>query len=112
MRPEDFVKKIIQSVINKNNETYRSLFDETKLNEVNEEYWINALHFYNSLSHENKEVLLSIIKQITVDTVSNIFGIIDGSSSLDGKFEDFTLLYNNNGQKLNGDLQDILLQQE
>ena len=99
-------------MIIENNETYRSLFNETKLNEVTDEYLRNALHLYSSLSYENKEVLLNIIKQITVDTVSNMFGIIDGSSSLDGKFEDFTLLYNNNGQKLNGDLQDILLQQE
>jgi len=47
-----------------------------------------------------------------VDTVSNLFGIIDGTSLLETYREEFSLTYGKDTTRLNGDLQDLFLEAE
>jgi hypothetical protein len=52
-----------------------------------------------------------LINQVTKDTISNLLGILDGVSLLDGFRGHFQLTYES-GHVLNGDLQDIFLADE
>jgi len=113
MKPIEFVEKIRESVIDSNVQIYRNLFQNTSLDQVKDPYWVNALSFFNSLDIKQKEVLFSIIRQVEVDTVSNIFGILDGTSTLyDNQEEEFVLSTDSGAIKISGDLQDIFLELE
>ena len=60
----------------------------------------------------DRAVLFEIMRQVTVDTVSNLFGILDGASALEGPREDFVLTSQPDNRKLNGNLQDLFLEAE
>lgn len=113
MHPEDFVKEIRRSIINDNLELYRDLFENTKSNQVTDDYWIKALSLFSKLEPEDREIFFSVIRQITVDTISNLFAILDGSATLGDKKNEFNLAVKNDiKEKLNGELQDIFLEIE
>lgn len=69
------------------------------------------LALYQSLSPAQRPVILEIMRQVEIDTVSAIFGILDGSSTLDGKSADVELLHKTarSRTRLDGDLQDLFL---
>ncbi|MEO1019204.1 MAG: hypothetical protein AAFY56_16165 [Pseudomonadota bacterium] len=78
---------------------------------VTDEYWESALGLCDSLDEKGRAALLRIMRQVSVDTVANMFGILDGSSSGLVGAGRFTLL-DDAGSKLNGELQDIFLASE
>ncbi|PSU16341.1 transposase [Photobacterium kishitanii] len=112
MKPEEFVKKVKQSVIDDNLTIYKDLFKNTDADHVSDLYWKESLTFFKKLSDEEKETMFKIMRQVSVDTVSNIFGILDGISYLEGQSGDFLLTVDNKQEQLNGDLQDIFLEIE
>ena len=71
-------------------------------------YWKQAIGFYNALNDENKDILMRIIEQTMIDTVSNMLGVIDGRSTLnDCPLEPKLLLESNDTE---GELQDLFLE--
>lgn len=103
---EDFVKKLYKVVVEDGNKIYDELFEKTEITSNTVDYWKNALNFYNKLDFEQKEVFKSILKQVMIDTVSGVFGIIDGVSSIEGDFSiDMTI----NGERNECELQDLFL---
>lgn len=112
MNPEYFVEKVRQGIVEENDLIYRDLFANTDATEASDEYWKNALELFNSLDSRGKETLFKIMRQVSVDTVSNLFGVLDGSTSLDGVDEEFRLTIDDENGSLNGDLQDIFLEKE
>jgi cytochrome P450 len=104
MKPEDFVSAI-QSAIDENVETYAKLFASTET--ATDEYWIAAKRFFDSLPATDREVVLRIMRQVAIDTVSTLFGILDGTSAIQDRFEEFQLTHKKT--KLNGDLQDLFI---
>ncbi len=52
------------------------------------------------------------MRQVIVDTLSNVFGVLDGSTPLENYRDYFHLAYGDDPQDLNGDLQDIFLSDE
>lgn len=79
---------------------------------VTDPYWKRLLTLYRGLPPRQRKVVLEIMRQVQVDTVSELFGIFDGTSALAGRSEDFEL-FHKKGQKrvrLNGDLQDLFLE--
>ncbi len=113
MKPEDFVKKIRQSVLDENVAIYRDLFDSTEVDKASDEYWKKALRFYGSLDKSGQEILFKIMRQVSVDTISNLLGVLDGVSSLEDTDVQLKLIVNNDMQEvLSGDLQDIFLEME
>ncbi|HEY5564551.1 MAG TPA: transposase [Rhodothermia bacterium] len=108
MTPQKFVDGVLKSVIRENLKLYRGIFADP--GEVTDEYWMRALDLFRSLSRAHQKTLLDIMKQVEVDTVSNLFGILDGSSQISGKLEDFDLIHKGSGVRLNGELQDLLLE--
>lgn len=104
---EIFIKSIYKTVVEENKELYKQLFDSRTIDKRTDEYWKQALNLYNNLSKENKEVLIKIVEQTMIDTISNILGIIDGSSTLNGCNIEPKLFLD--GNDTDGELQDIFL---
>ena len=104
---EIFVKSVYKSIVEDNKILYENLFRNTNVDEVSDEYWVKSLKLYNSLSEENKEMLLTIIEQIMIDSISNMMGILDGSSTL-SECDVEPKLYLN-GVDTDGELQDLFL---
>jgi hypothetical protein len=109
MTPEKFVSEVRSAVVDQNATIYRQLFESTTVESVSDPYWKRALTLYASLGERDRVILIEMMRQATVDTVSNVFGILDGSSSLDNAREDFILTGKSDNQKINGNLQDIFL---
>jgi hypothetical protein len=110
MDSKEFVINVRKTIIEENLNIYKNLFNNTK--KPLEPYWVDALQLFNKLSIKDKDIFFKIIRQIEVDTVSNIFGILDGSSSLDNQNEDLKLTGVNSTKLINGDLQDLFLELE
>jgi hypothetical protein len=79
---EDFVKSLYKSIVKENLELYKSLYKTTDISETENDYWRKALSLYSSLKEEDKEIFIKIIEQTMIATISNMLGIIDGSSTL------------------------------
>ncbi|MEE6450219.1 transposase [Gottfriedia acidiceleris] len=110
MNNEEFVKNIYQSVVKDGLSEYEDLFVNTETKDVTDNYWKDALKFFEELTEDNKKMLFKIIEQIQVDTVSTVFGILDGVVSISD--DDFEIEMKINGEEelLNGDLQDSFLE--
>ena len=104
---EIFIKSIYKSIVEENKNLYKNLFDNTNIDKASDEYWKKSLKLYNSLSEENKEILINIIQQTMIDTISNMLGIIDGSSTLSGCDSEPKLYLDNSDT--DGELQDLFL---
>jgi putative transposase len=110
MNPETFVNRVRSAIIEENISTYKNFFESTSLDDATDPYWKRALVFYQSHNESDRTVLLEIVRQVMDDTVSNVFAVLDGVSSLDGSPEDFDLIAKSNGQQINGSLQDLFLE--
>jgi hypothetical protein len=61
------------------------------------------------MDEEQRAALRAFGRQVMIDTVSNLFGILDGTSILEHHREEFLLTYGKASDKLSGDLQDYFL---
>lgn len=84
-----FIEDIYKTIVENNIEIYKRLFNETEITDNTIEYWINSLEFYRGLDELKKDIFFIILKQIIIDTISNLFGLLDGSSELID--EDYTV---------------------
>lgn len=78
------VEIIYESIVEEGIETYRQLYEKTKITDKTIVFWKKAIKLYEKLDSDEKEVFFDIIEQIIIDTTSSIFGIFDGSSSVAG----------------------------
>ena len=102
-----FVKSLYESIVKENIDLYKNLYETTSIGHKTTEYWKQAISFYECLSEENKVILMKLIEQTIIDTISNMLGVIDGSSTLkDCSLEPKLLLDNND---TDGELQDCFL---
>ncbi|WP_146553498.1 transposase [Rummeliibacillus sp. SL167] len=105
---EIFVKSLYESVVKENLQLYKNLYETTIVTPKTDSYWKEAIGFYNSLSDENKDILMTVIEQTMIDTISNMLGIIDGSSTLKGCSLEPKLLLDSIDTE--GELQDSFLE--
>lgn len=108
MNTDDFAKGLKSSIIDDGMKIYADLFIQAEANSVTDPYFNRALGFYNSLSDEQKSILLEMIRQTSIDAISAFCGVLDGTSSIGNQFHTF-VLHDQSGNKLNGDLQDYFL---
>lgn len=110
--PENFVTQVRSAIIADNMAIYKSLFTSTAVSEATDPYWKRALTLFGTLNEADRAVLFEVIRQTMVDTVSNVLGVLDGSSTLGTSRENFVLTTKTDVTKLNGDLQDLFLAEE
>lgn len=104
---EKFVKEVYNSLVKEDEEVYRDLFNNTDINDDIIPYWKDALKLYSKLSDNDREIFFKVIKQITIDTISSLFGIIDGCTTIDDKGIETKLLLGE--QDTEGELLDLFL---
>lgn len=104
----ELIKVIYNSVLVENIEIYRDLFENSKIEIRTTEYWKSTLELYEKLSSADKQIFLRIVEQTVVDTISNMLGVIDGSSTLTGFQHEIGLTVGN--QFIQSDLQDVFLE--
>ncbi|APH04960.1 transposase [Bacillus weihaiensis] len=103
-----FVKSLYETIVKENLQLYKDLYETTNVNSKTDDYWKKAICFYDSLTDENKDTLMKIIEQTMIDTISNMLGVIDGSSTLkDCSLEPKLLL---DSIDTDGELQDSFLE--
>jgi hypothetical protein len=112
MKPKDFVIGLRTAVIDENVAIYRDLFTSTSVEKASDAYWKRALALFKALSPEQQEVFFEVVRQIAVNTTSNVLGVIDGVNSLEGMDAELMLTYGDDKQPLNGDLQSLFLVEE
>lgn len=105
---ESFVKSLYESIVKENLQLYKNLYETTNVSTETDDYWRQTISFYDSLTDENKDTLMRIIEQNMIDTISNVLGVIDGSSTLkDYSLEPKLLL---GSKDTEGELQDLFLE--
>ncbi|SRR5699024_1024752 len=105
---EEFVQRVYESVVNENLDSYKDLFQNTEITNTTMNYWKKAITFYSSFEDGEKSIFFDIIRQIIIDTISSIFGIMDGSSTLSGG-DEIDVSVEINGIDTDHDLQDSFL---
>ncbi|MEI7767572.1 MAG: transposase [Phycisphaerae bacterium] len=110
MNDRDFVAGVRKEVLDANLQIYRQMFAESDAEKATDSYAREALRFYASLDDSNKEMLFKIIRQVMVDTISNLFGVFDGVTKLPQQPGPVTVELS--GQRLDGTLQDQFLEME
>ena len=105
---EIFIKSLYETIVQEGKQDYKELLDNTNAEDANDKYWIKALQLYDNITKEDREKLMAIIELIMIDTVSNVLGIIDGSSTLNGCDAEIKLYLNDADTE--GELQDLFLE--
>lgn len=80
---EVFVKSLYELIVKENLESYKDLYETTVVDSKTDPYYKETLNLYQSISEEKRVILMNIIEQTMVDTISSMLGIIDGSILLD-----------------------------
>lgn len=72
----EFVERIYSTIVEEGSQTYEELFVDycTKVNEESE--W----RLYQELNESQKREYMNLIRMVIIDTIAEIFGILDGSS--------------------------------
>ncbi|WP_206996157.1 hypothetical protein [Trinickia mobilis] len=111
MTPKEFVAHLKADVVDENVAAYRDLFASTSVGDASDPYWKRAQTLFDSFSPDQKSIFFEIIRQISVDTVSNVLGIVDVVNTFPGVAAEFELVCDSQ-QKLSGDLQSLFLEEE
>jgi putative transposase len=110
MNAKTFAVELYESIVNDNLRLYQDLFNNTDTSTVKDQYWKEAIGFYRSLSDEDKVVFFKVVKQVEIDTISNVLGVLDGVVSMSGFNDEIDVMLRKNQEKINGDLQDLFLE--
>lgn len=112
MKPEDFVKNTRKSIIDLNVELYKEAFEHCLEIQVTDPYWKEASALFEKLDRSEREVFFNVIRQVSVDTTSSLFAVLDGLSEFEGQDKEFVLSTEGSEERLNGSLQDLFLELE
>jgi hypothetical protein len=111
MTPNQLAQALKAEIVDANVAIYRDLYRTANRGDAIDPYWAKAFATFDRMEADDKDVLLEIMRQVAVDTVSNVLGVLDGSSSLPGVEEDFHLATKRDSSaRLNDGLQDAFLE--
>lgn len=110
MTSKDFVSQVRASIVEDNVAAYRELLTSTQREQARDPYWRSLQGLHGRLSPADRDVLYALMRQVTVDAISSLFAIIDGSARMDGQTEDLQLVTATSRARLDGSLQDLFLE--
>ena len=110
MNSAEFVSAIRERVINGDHQYYSESLESSL--EPTDPIWKQGIQLYKGMTKEQKEAFLNFLRLVQANTVSHIFGILDGSSYLEGKNDDFVLKTESSEAPINGYLQDLFWEME
>jgi hypothetical protein len=112
MTPQQFISCIRTEILQQNFAIYQSMYSENNLSGPKSQYWKQMAAFYASLNEGQRKQFEIAARQIMVDTISNMLGVLDGTSILEKYRDEFHLTYNGDENQINGNLQDYFLAAE
>jgi len=104
---EEFVQGVYSAIVERGVTLYKEIFNEPDSDDTIE-YWKNARSLFLEFDEAQQDVFFSILKQVEIDTIANIFAVFDGIRGLDGSVEWLAKVYLN-GIDTNEDLSDDFL---
>src|SRR5690554_1519400 len=107
-KKELLIRSLYDSIVKENKKMYSEMFYNNVTSKNSTTHWKQALSLFNDLSGDNKVVLLNIIEETMIDTISNLLGIIDGNVTLSGNVEPPQLFYD--GKDVSDEMQDLFLE--
>lgn len=107
---KQFAESLSSDLIQELCDDYISLLEEYPIENATDKYWIEILGLYRKESDHVRALLLKIMRRTMIDTVSTVLGVIDGESNLGNKSYNFIILDKKSGEKVNGELQEMFLQ--
>lgn len=102
-----FVASLHKTVIEEGKILYKTLYETSEITKRTTDYWKETIAFYQSLDDNQRSVLLNIVEQTMVDTISSVLGVLDGAGTLSGENFEFDIKINGMGTE--DELQDIFL---
>ena len=112
MTAKKFIIELRESIIEENLIFYKDTLINTNLDDVSDNYWREFILFFRKLPKKDKEILLKILRQVEVDTISSILSLLDGNFWLPSQDEEFRLTVKGQDEILNIELQDIFFDLE
>lgn len=111
MRPEDLASQLYAVIVQGNTKLYSEILQNTERKDASDQYWRLALQFYDSLGEEQRRVLISVMRQVTIDAISSMLAIVDGTTPLEAPFGTAHIMITSeaSGTRLSGHLQDLFL---
>ena len=110
MMNEEFIKRIYKTIVEEGEKYYLNIYENTQITKRTVNIWKNALELYRTFTDNEKKVFIEILKLTMIETISSVFGILDGSSTLSGLGEILEFDVRINGMSTENELQDIFLE--
>jgi len=107
VKPEHLVDEILARTVNENVTFYKSMLGNIPRNEVTDPYWKELLAFYDKSNQGERELIITLMKQVSQDSIASLLSIIDGTGYSELKSE--LKLSDNSGKSLQGELSDIFI---
>jgi len=104
---EEFVQGVYSAIVEGGVTFYSEIFRRPD-GDNTIEYWRDARKLFREFDEAQQNVFFSILKQVEIDTIANIFAVFDGIRGLDGSVEWLAKVYLN-GIDTNEDLSDDFL---
>ncbi|MBQ5537717.1 MAG: hypothetical protein IIU02_07380, partial [Treponema sp.] len=94
---EKFIEKLYKAIIKDGIDEYKDLLGNTNLEDATDKYWEKSLDLYKSLTADNREKMLKFAELVMIDTISNIFGVLDGSTTGSAPYERYIITLTDGG---------------
>ena len=107
MNTEEFTSLVYAQAIERGTEDWVEAIEATDLATATSPSWLRAHGLYSHLSKDDRAALIEILQQTSVDCISEIFGILDGTTLLVGAAKPMQLMFD--GKAISGNLQDYFL---
>ena len=108
MTAKEIAGALYAEVVDGNLAEYRHILEGAVETPPRDPYWRKVAALFRSIPDDQKNHFVEIFRQVSVDAVSTVAGVLDGTSPLGGTCQSFTLT-DSDGTKLNGCLQDHFL---
>lgn len=113
MTPQEFVSRIRSEVLEQNLAIYCQNLEDPRSTTIGRgAHWPRMAELYQSLTEDQRRLFVEGVRQVMVDTLSNVLGILDGSTLLGQHRDCFHLTYGGDHEVINGELLDLFLSHE
>ncbi|MCC5892758.1 transposase [Exiguobacterium sp.] len=105
-KTDQFVKAVYETVVQEGLHMYKEMYEE-EISSSEVDLYSQAIHMYQQMNAEQQRLMMHIIEVVMVDTVSHVFGAIDGTSPLTDSDIEATVLLDGTDTEM--ELQDAFI---
>lgn len=108
MNDRDLVQEFLSRCVDDNVDSYKQLLEKLPRDEAKDPYWIKLLDFYDRSNNEDRQFIIELMRQVSIDSVASVLSIIDGVGYTE--LNEDLVLSDDHGNSLQGDLSDMFLE--